>query len=86
MGRFTVEETNLICIYIADNRAELIEEITGALPFMDKEMRALAEGTLIKLRAMTDTEFVRGFILPGMIDYAEAGQKSETGMELLYRG
>ena len=29
MGRFTVEETNLICIYIADNRAELIEEITG---------------------------------------------------------
>lgn len=66
MGRFTVEETNLICIYIADNRAELIEEITGALPFMDKEMRALAEGTLIKLRAMTDTEFVmQGFYPAG---------------------
>lgn len=57
MARFTVEETNLICIYIADTRTELIEKVTGALPFMDKEMRALAEGTLIKLRAMSDAEF-----------------------------
>jgi hypothetical protein len=39
MERFTVEETNLICIYISDSRTELIGEITGALPFMDEEMR-----------------------------------------------
>lgn len=57
MERFTVEETNLICIYIADTRTELIEEITGALPFMDEEMQALADRTLDKLRAMTDAEF-----------------------------
>ncbi|MEA5058980.1 MAG: transposon-transfer assisting family protein [Candidatus Pelethousia sp.] len=57
MEHFTVEETNLICIYISDTRAELIEEITGALPFMDEEMRILADHTLDKLRAMTDAEF-----------------------------
>lgn len=57
MERFTVEETNLICIYISDNRAELIEEMSGALPFMDEEMRSLAEHTLTKLSTMTDAEF-----------------------------
>ena len=57
MERFTVEETNLICIYIANTRTELIVEVTGALPFMDKEMRTLADRTLDKLRAMSDAEF-----------------------------
>ena len=42
MNRFTVEETNLISIYIADTRRELIGEMTGALPYMDGEMRELA--------------------------------------------
>ena len=37
MNRFTVEETNLISIYIADTREELIEEMTGALPYMDDD-------------------------------------------------
>lgn len=57
MERFTVEETNLICIYISDTRTELIQEITGALPFMDQEMRTLADHTIDKLRAMSDIEF-----------------------------
>lgn len=57
MERFTVEETNLICIYIADTRTELIAEMTGALPFMDEEMQALADRTIDKLRTMSDAEF-----------------------------
>ena len=57
MNRFTVEETNLISIYIADTRGELIEEMTGALPYMDDDMRAMALRTLGKLRAMSDAEF-----------------------------
>lgn len=57
MNRFTVEETNLISIYIADTRGELIGEMTGALPYMDGEMRELALRTLAKLRAMSDTDF-----------------------------
>lgn len=57
MNRFTVEETNLISIYIADTRGELIGEMTGALPYMDGEMRELALRTLAKLRAMSDADF-----------------------------
>ena len=57
MNRFTVEETNLISIYIADTRRELIGEMTGALPYMDGEMRELALRTLAKLRAMSDADF-----------------------------
>ena len=56
MNRLTVEETNLISIYIADTRRELIEEMTGALPYMDGDMRELALRTLTKLRAMSDAE------------------------------
>lgn len=57
MNRFTVEETNLISIYIADTRRELIEEMTGALPYMDDDMRAMAMRTLAKLRAMSNADF-----------------------------
>ena len=57
MNRFTVEETNLMSIYIAATRGELIEEMTGALPYMDDDMRAMAMRTLAKLRAMSDADF-----------------------------
>ena len=55
--RFTVEETNLISVYIYEDRASLIEEMNDALPYMDEGMRELANCTLDKLRAMTDEEF-----------------------------
>lgn len=55
--RFTVEETNLISVYIYEDRASLIEEMNDALPYMDEDMRDLANRTLEKLRTMTDEEF-----------------------------
>ncbi len=55
--RFTVEETNLISIYIYEDRTSLIEEMSDALPYMDEDMRSLADRTLEKLRTMTDEEF-----------------------------
>ena len=55
--RFTVEELNLISIYIYEDRASLIEEMSDALPYMDEDMRELGNRTLDKLRAMTDEEF-----------------------------
>ena len=55
--RFTVEELNLISIYIYEDRTSLIEEMSDALPCMDEDMRELANRTLDKLRAMTDEEF-----------------------------
>lgn len=55
--RFTVEEKNLINIYIYEDRASLIEEMSDALPYMDEDMRSLADRTIEKLRTMTDEEF-----------------------------
>lgn len=55
--RFTVEETNLISIYLCEDRETLIEEMIDALPYMDEDMRDLANRTLEKLRTMTDEEF-----------------------------
>ena len=55
--KFTVEETNLINIYIHEDRETLIEEITDALPYMGEDMRSLADHTLVKLHTMTDEEF-----------------------------
>lgn len=55
--KFTVEELNLISIYIYEDRASLIEEMADALPYMGEDMRELADRTLEKLRTMTDEKF-----------------------------
>ena len=57
MINLTVEETNLLSIYICENRTNLIEEMTEVLPYMDEDMYVLADRTLEKLRAMNDEEF-----------------------------
>lgn len=57
MNKFTVEETNLICICIGGTRRELTHEITTALPFMDEDMKELARRTLAKLDALTEAEY-----------------------------
>lgn len=44
-------------IYIYEDRASLIAEMSDALPYMDEDMRDLANRTLEKLRTMTDEEF-----------------------------
>lgn len=57
MNRFTVEETNLLSIYYEDSKRALIENINAALPFMDADMRELAERTLAKVDALTEAEY-----------------------------
>lgn len=59
MNRFTVEETNLISIYMTGTRQELIEEMTAALPLMDNDMRELAQHTIEKVSGMTEDEYLR---------------------------
>ena len=54
---FTVEETNLLSIYHEDGKAQLIENMTAALPFMDEDMRELATRTLEKIAPLTGEEF-----------------------------
>lgn len=57
MVHFTVEETNLLSIYREDSKTQTMGNITAALPYMDEEMRALAERTLAKVGGLTGEEY-----------------------------
>ena len=57
MNRFTVEETNLLSIYNEGGKAQLVENMTAALPFMDEDMRELAKRTLSKVDGLTEAEY-----------------------------
>ena len=50
MNRFTVEETNLLSIYHEGSKAQLIENMTAALPSMDAGLRELAKRTSFQSR------------------------------------
>lgn len=58
--KFTVEETNLMCIYGTDSRTELIrelEEMQVHLQADEVELVDLTRSTLAKLKSMSDEEF-----------------------------
>ncbi|MCI9638246.1 MAG: hypothetical protein HFG77_18035 [Hungatella sp.] len=56
--KFTVEESNLICIFAGEGRNEVIADIERALPHLDDaDMTELSHRVIGKLRDMTDTEF-----------------------------
>ena len=57
MNRFTVEETNLLSIYHEGSKAQLIENMTAALPYMDAGFLELAKRTLSKVNALTEAEY-----------------------------
>ena len=54
---FTVEEENLICLYLKCDRRRTAAAVRAAMPDMDEEMRALARQTADKLDAMSDADF-----------------------------
>ena len=56
--QFTVEESNLICVFAGENRENVIVDINGALPYLvDEDMIELSHRVLDKLQNMTDEEF-----------------------------
>ena len=58
MSNFTVEEINLMCVFEANGRTELIEDIGRVLPHLDdRDMEELATRVIGKLQNMTDEEF-----------------------------
>lgn len=58
MSNFTVEEINLMCVFDAEGRTELIEDIGRILPRLDdRDMEELANRVIGKLQNMTDEEF-----------------------------
>ena len=48
MIRLTVEETNLLSIYNEGGKRALIENVNAALPYMDADMRELANAPFPK--------------------------------------
>ena len=57
---FTVEEVNLICIFIGGNRTEVIKDIRRALKYLEDDVLiGLSEKVLEKLNGMSDEEFAR---------------------------
>ena len=57
MIRLTVEEMNLLSIYHEGSKAQLMVNMTSALPFMDEDMRPFAECTLQKISPLTENEY-----------------------------
>ena len=54
---FTVEEINLVAMYKGDTLAATLVRIADAIPYMDREMRTIAEGASRKLAGLTEPEF-----------------------------
>lgn len=57
MNRFTVEETNLLSIYANSSKLALLENICAAQPYMDADLRELAERTMQKVSALTEAKY-----------------------------
>ena len=56
-NNFTVEETNLLSIYMTGSKEGLVVAMNAALPFMEGSMRDFAAPTLAKVGRMTEAEF-----------------------------
>jgi len=69
LEQFTVEETNLICVFNTSSRHNLISELTAAIPlFEEEELVEIAENTLAKLEKMSDLEFAALELYPAYED------------------
>ncbi len=71
MGRFSIEELNLMCIYDTGTRSGLIaglEKIGLELAPEDAELSELIQSALKKLTAMSDQEYGELILVP---DYKE---------------
>ena len=57
MKHFTVEETTLLSIYADSSKPALLKNIRAALPYMDAELRELADSTMQQGGALADAEY-----------------------------
>ncbi|NWK10794.1 transposon-transfer assisting family protein [Clostridium cadaveris] len=69
MGRFTVEESNLMCIYNTGSRVDLISELAKIqihLATDETDLLTLTKTVLEKISAMSDEEFesLSGELIP----------------------
>lgn len=69
MSRFTVEESNLMCIYNTGSRTDLLSELSemqSHLTADETELLTLTKTVMGKLSAMSDVEFesLSGELIP----------------------
>lgn len=60
MNKFTVEETNLICVHSTDTRENLIAELSEMQTYLELDepgILALTHSVIGKLENMSDMEF-----------------------------
>ena len=58
--RFTVEESNLICIFAGEGRSEIIEDMEWDLLYLDDPyLEELSHRVIGRLQDMTDDEFTQ---------------------------
>ena len=57
MIKLTIEEMNLLSIYHEGSKAQLMENMTAALPFRDEDMSPFAERTLQKIYPLTENDY-----------------------------
>lgn len=61
MNNFTTEEINLICIYDPGNRVGTIYELREMMNYLmpdEEDLKALTQGVIDKLEAMTDADYL----------------------------
>jgi 3-hydroxy-3-methylglutaryl CoA synthase len=64
IGNFTVEEINLIAMYLGETRTDTIMQIAEAVPHMDDDMITIAEGAIRKLAMMDEQEHANNAFVP----------------------
>lgn len=61
MRLFTFEEENMVCIYAAYTKKEVIQNLKEMKTYLKEdevELRKLTNTTIVKLKAMTEGEFL----------------------------
>lgn len=71
--QYSLEETNLMCIYDCTTRSGLIGNLEDAMEYVDDpEMLRLMEQTIDKLQRTTDAQFAELPLVPTWEDTDEA--------------
>jgi len=64
IGHFTVEEVNLIAMYLGDTRTDTLMQIAAAIDYMDKDMIIIAETAIHKLAMINEQDYTDISFIP----------------------
>ena len=61
---FSIEEINLIAIYKTESKEKTIVRLNNVYPYIDAEMKEIADSSIRKLRKMTKAEYELTLFIP----------------------